>query len=189
MSVPEKTTKIALSGSLCSGKTTLLERHADSADYGFTVVEEQARRYFEQHEPPDRLDFEVQETLVGLIQEAEHAAHENGGIILCDRAVVDSLAYLYAAGRKVEAETIMDERICMWLPTYDRLLLCDIDGIPMVGDSIRTEDAAFRERLHDAFIEAFEDFGIPYEKLSGTSEQRAARLTEVVLECHADETA
>lgn len=56
-------------------------------------------------------------------------------------------------------------------------------GVPFVADEVRKEDEEKqRQHVHDTFIELFEESGIPFELLSGSLEERIARVDEILAE-------
>lgn len=178
-------TKIAFVGTSSVGKTTLMEtyrkRHARNPNVAF--VEEAARIYFIRHPSmpiAERFAVVSQGQVQDLALQQERAAHASGArLILCDRSVLDAVAYVRSTGDKEGADRLL-RKVEDWIPTYTGLFLLDPVGIEFVNDDVRQEDPETRQRFHDAFVDLFESEGIRYQLLSGTLSQRAERVDHVV---------
>jgi len=171
--------KIAFVGTSCTGKTTLTEVYKErfQNNRNGAIVEEAARIYFTKNPHiTDRFSMEAQSGIQEMIMEMERIAHEQDvQVILCDRSVLDSVAYLKAAGDH-EGATELLERMKEWIPSYHKIFLLDPADVPYQQDEIRTETAEARQGFHDAFLSFFMEAGVEYELLSGTLEQRTARV-------------
>lgn len=176
----EQPRKLAFVGTSCVGKTTLLDEYKRRSPL-VTIVEEASRKFFIQN--PDikkRFSFEVQGKVQQVALENEERAHGSGAtIILCDRSVIDAIVYVKAKGDQVGARELF-KRIEFWLPTYHKFLLLNPADIPYQKDNVRQEDEAERQEFHEAFINFFNETGIPYELLSGTMEQRIVKVDEII---------
>jgi predicted ATPase len=167
-------TKIALMGTCCSGKTTLLEhlKKGVGSLQGVTFVREAARDYFEQYPTVPRRTLRTQ----GAIQEIAHynemqAQVSGAKIIICDRSVLDAAVYMRHYGDELGAR-ILYNRMVNWIPTYQRLFLLDPEGIPFVQDSVRNETQEERTKIHESYLSFFEDFEVPHSLLSGLPGER-----------------
>ena len=74
------------------------------------------------------------------------------------------------------------DRVKFWLPTYNKFLLLNPTDVPYQTDEVRQESEQVRQGFHNAYLEFFEESGIPYELLSGTLEQRVERVDEILSE-------
>lgn len=170
--------KIAFVGTVCAGKTTLLEacRSAFERRADVAYVEEVARRFFETNQDTPHLAFETQALLQRLIiAEEQKAAVATPKIILCDRSVLDAIPYTEVGGNPEGAQALR-RGVRAWLPTYERFFLLDPTDIPYAADRVRTESSEDRLALHQAFVRTLDDLRVPYELLSGSVDDRLARV-------------
>lgn len=163
--------KVALMGGPCTKKTTTITAVGEQPHV--RTVPEQAREHFDSVPFADRHTLEAQKELAGRIIAIERETAANGGILLCDRSVLDGVAYLR------HAEELF-EHVSFWLPTYDRFVLSDPAGIPFKNDDVRVETPEFRDQLHQEFLAMFEELEIEYELLQGTPAERVARVTAML---------
>ena len=177
-----KPIKIAVSGAMCSGKTTLLDlAQQHYRDHPVVFVPEQARIFFEATPiEGDRSRPEVQDMLLPWIYRAEEAAERSGNqVVVCDRPIFDTYIHLLEAGYQAEAADLL-QRIRPWMATYHHILVSDIAGIPHTTDAVRWQDASVRQRMHDLVLEEYARQGISFELLSGSKQQRFDRLRQLV---------
>ena len=98
---------------------------------------------------------------------------------MCDRSVIDAVVYVRSQGDIKGAEELL-KRVEFWLPTYHKFLLLNPSDVPYETDDIRQETPEARQKFHDAFLNFFEETGIPYELLSGTKDERIRRVTKIL---------
>lgn len=177
------TKKIAFVGTSCTGKTTLVEEYKKRfrGNHKGVVVDEAARSFFSQNPHiRDRFSTAVQGQIQNLALNNEKAAQLSGSpIIICDRSVLDAVAYARAY-RDTKGAKILFEGIRHWIPTYNWIFLLNPADIPYQQDAIRTESEKERQEFHVAFMELFRETGVAYELLSGTVEQRIAQVDTVL---------
>lgn len=176
--------KIAFVGAGGTVKTTLIdglrEKYRGENDVAF--VEEAARKYFEKNPVPEdeRRNIEVQGAIQKWAEANEQKAVESGAkLVFCDRSVIDTVCYLIAGGQNEDAENLY-QNVVDWVPSYNKIYILDPVGVPMENDAVRTENEEMRTKLHQAFIEFFEQKDIAYELLSGSVQERLAAVTEYV---------
>ena len=173
--------KIAFVGTLCSGKTTLLDlyRKKHEGDKKVAVVRESARTFFEENPGIDRSSIETQSKIQDLVIKSEREAHESGAeIIFCDRSVLDAAVYQRAFSDKSGSEKLL-QRVEFWIPTYHKILLLNPSDCIYSTDAIRNEDEKTRDHIHNNFIELFEEKHLPYEILRGNIDMRVKRIDEI----------
>ncbi|MBI4029466.1 MAG: ATP-binding protein [Candidatus Blackburnbacteria bacterium] len=181
--LPERCRKIALVGTSCVGKTTILEalqkKYADCPDIGF--VPEAARNFFERNPGIDRFTKETQAKIQTFAIEQEHKINGIPNVIVCDRSPLDAAAYTRAAG-DFEGAGELVASVLYWMPTYEVLLLLNPADVPYQNDHVRSEDANFRQQVHDAFVHILEENKIPYMLLCGTFEERLKQIDVLIRE-------
>lgn len=187
MGMVEKETpvKLAFVGTSCIGKTTLLEEYGRRLN-GRTdavIVPEAARVFFTDNPSiTEKFAKEAQRQVQSLALQQEQEVHNAGArLILCDRSVIDAVVYVRAHGDTEGAAKLLD-RVSFWIPTYNKFLLLNPADVLYKTDDVRQEDEYVRQSFHEAYLEFFQESGIPYELLSGTLEERIARVDELVNE-------
>ncbi|KKQ67109.1 MAG: hypothetical protein US86_C0001G0036 [Candidatus Daviesbacteria bacterium GW2011_GWA2_38_24] len=185
MAERENPMKVTFVGTSCIGKTTLLDEYRTkfNGNPRVNIVDEAARIYFTQNPgTSNRFGKEAQGSVQALALQQEQAAHESKAeVILCDRSVIDAVVYVKASGDQEGALELLD-RVKFWLPTYNKFLLLNPTDVPYQTDEVRQESEQVRQGFHNAYLEFFEESGIPYELLSGTLEQRVERVDEILSE-------
>lgn len=171
--------RIVITGSECTGKTTLAARIA--AHYGVWHVPEFVRRFAEQKGAPvEAIDHwpiahgQVAEQDAAIAQ-SEVAAH---GLLVLDTDLLSHVTYChhYTGGCDAGIEQMARARVA------DHYLLLDID-VPWIADGIRDRGDR-REEIHALFTETLTRYGAPYTLVSGSWEERlpaAIRTIDAVL--------
>lgn len=177
----ERSFKVALIGTSCVGKTSVIEDLKSYYRENPTVIfiPEAARAFFEDTPTSDRFSAETQKQIQQRAINNEKAGHANGTILVCDRSAFDAAAYTLANG-DMPGATELVEHIKDWIPTYTILVLLDPKDVPYYKDDIRTEDESYRQTIHNAFVQLLEMHKIPHIVLSGTLEQRVNKVNEII---------
>jgi predicted ATPase len=127
-----------ISGTVCSGKTTLIDQLADK---GFHTVAEAGRQYFEREIANGRTIDEIRENpaavtrgLIDVMLRVELGLRTND-ILFLDRAFPDALAFCRAYGldpNEFLAECFRFRYVSVFL----------LERLPVQQDGVRTEDDA-----------------------------------------------
>lgn len=177
--------KFALEGTSCVGKTTLLhklENHLQTsyADKVTAIVPEAARYYFENRKVKEPFIYFHQSRIQNLAKEFEQRIEKiTPDIIVCDRSVVDAIAYIKVQGTQHETEKLI-KKAQGWLSTYTHFFLLDPVGIDYKTDLIRKEDAKTRDTFHIAFLEILQKLALPYTLVSGTEHERFNKIEKLI---------
>jgi GTPase SAR1 family protein len=154
--------KIAFIGTHGVGKTTLcydLAGRLKRQDRIVDLVQEVARAC----PLPINRDTTLQAQAWILHTQIAHeiAAAAQGGIVICDRSVLDNYAYLvHQAGRRAEYDLLVGE----WVRTYDRLFKVPIIDAPTF-DGRRDTSQTFQQAI-DSTIDALAgEFHVPCHRL------------------------
>lgn len=92
---------------------------------------------------------------------AEIATAANGGIVICDRSVLDNYAYfVHQAGRDPAYDTL----VRAWVASYDRLFKVPILEAPSF-DGKRDTSREFQHAIDRVIDELAEEFGVPCHAL------------------------
>jgi nicotinamide riboside kinase len=168
--------KIAISGSHSTGKTALYDALAQLlSDRAKTYsVNEVARELIAKSGDPGFLhgkeDHPSKFLLMLAMQMQREAMHPDAAhCIICDRGLIDTLAYAYLLfpdylisleGRE------MQELVRSWSATYDLVVKTAI-AAPMERDGVRVNDEIFRARVDQNLTSVLARFGIPTIVLDG----------------------
>jgi predicted ATPase len=127
-----------ITGTVCSGKTTLIDQLSDK---GFQTVPEPGRQYFEREMAKGRTIDEIRanpselvRTLIDITLEIEHGLRANDGLFL-DRAFPDALAFSRVNGLNPN-EFLAD----CFHHRYASVFL--LDRFPVEQDGVRAEEDA-----------------------------------------------
>jgi nicotinamide riboside kinase len=177
--------KIAFVGACCSGKSTLIDHFSQQykGNKQIAYVPEGAREFLSNQNPQELMQmdpFDIQKGIRRLTLQNEKTVHETQArVILCDSSVVDQVVYTRVFVGKKESEELYNE-IGDWVGTYNRFYMLNPHEVAYQTDEVRTQTSEERQRIHDTFLEVFEEKGIGYETLSGTVEERFATVDKLV---------
>lgn len=173
---------IALSGSQCTGKTTLLNalREDEKIKNEFVFVDEIVRTL-------QKRGFKINEAGTDETQVAVMDAHisntELAGNVLVDRCVLDCMAYTIWMWRhhKITRETYHEcyKKFMDTITKYDIIfyLKPEFDIIP---DGTRSTDNAFRNEVVEIFEQLIREFSLTVIKLTGTVEERLCAMKKIL---------
>lgn len=176
--------KIAISGTSCSGKTTLFNelKRIYSNDKDIAFVDEVARSFFEKNttmSEEERFSTKTQEKIRDLVMRAEEeAANRHPRLIVCDNSVVAAAAFAGASNAFVHAEKLIEQQR-QWLATYDLFVVLNPLDIVFQNDDVRKEPAEFRDKMFELFVVLCDEYKLPYELVGGTVQERLA-ITEAL---------
>ena len=168
---PTDLVHVVITGSECTGKSTLARRLAEH--YSVECVPEFVREFaktvggriqFSDHGPIARGQMDLED---------EYAARASG-LLLHDTDLVSTVVYCrHYFGRCPEWITAagIDRRA-------DLYLVCDID-VPWTPDELRDRGDR-REEMHKAFVDAVAESGARWEVVRGDETTRFARARELV---------
>ena len=166
--------RVVLTGSECTGKTTLAAALADH--YGAELVPEFVREFAEQrggtiefsdHGPIARGQMALEDAHIAL-------ARETGRLVVQDTDLLSTAVYCaHYFGR---APAWISEAATARRP--DLYLVCDID-VPWIADGVRDRGDR-REELQAMFLQAVRVSGSPYIELSGDRAARFAAATAAI---------
>lgn len=174
--------KIALVGTSCVGKTSIIEslREKYTNDSRVEFVEEGARAFFAANPHiEDRGSWEAQSGIRNWVLSNEQTAHaKDPYVIICDRSVIDSAVYMQAHGNQAGSQKLL-KLINDWIETYDLIILLDPTEVPYQTDDIRIEGPEFRSYVHEIFIKFFKNNNINYQIVSGSLEDRIEQIEKL----------
>ena len=163
--------RILISGPESSGKTELVNHLAERFDGA--IVEEYARDYVEGLERPY------------TIEDVEHIARQQ---LLSYERDFAGKEWIFFDTWLIITRVWFDvvyKRVPEWLDeaikgaSFDLILLCAPD-LPWIPDGVRENGGRERDRLFDQYKMELERFGMEWEEVTGTGEQRFAKAEEII---------
>lgn len=130
--------RYVLTGSCCSGKTTLINK---LQSLGFQVLPETARQILEKrkHITPDKKENQIRQELIYQAQLYQENSHSSG-LTFLDRSLIDVLAYSkLLTGKKYQPSENLENR-------YSKVFL--LDYFPFQKDSVRIETPEMQKQIH-----------------------------------------
>jgi NadR type nicotinamide-nucleotide adenylyltransferase len=167
----ERLTRVVVTGSESTGKTSLAEQLA--RHYDVPWIAEFARDYAEKKGSPLTI-ADVDPIGRGQVAREDAQLRVAQNLIILDTDLVSTLVYSQQYYRAVPG----------WLPgvakqrVSELYLLCDID-LPWVADRVRDAQHQ-RQQMHDAFIDQLKRFGATYRLIGGSAAQRLARAIDSI---------
>jgi NadR type nicotinamide-nucleotide adenylyltransferase len=164
--------KIVITGSECTGKTTLAGQLA--AEYETIASVEFARRYLDVKAAP--LDvFDVEPIAHGQMAEEDAAALAASRLLVLDTDLVSTVVYArhYYGG-------------CPdWIVRAARARLADaylllMPDVPWVPDGTQRDRPHARAEIHVAFLETLRSFGARVHEIAGTWDRRRQAARNIV---------
>ena len=168
-----------ITGSVCSGKTTLIDQLADR---GFQTVPEPGRGYFEREMAKGRTIDEIREdpaaltrSLIQLMLSGEHRLKAKD-VLFLDRAFPDALAFCRAYGLNPN-EILAD----CFHHHYASVFL--LDRFPVEQDGVRAEDDDTADLIDEWLARDYSALGYGVVRVPVMSrEERLAFVLESLLE-------
>lgn len=168
--------KILITGTLRSGKTTLLSTLQKNTD--IVVVPEAAQDIIDRHGYEITQNPAFQEMVFAEQLQREAAAEAlNQNIILCDRGTLDNIAFCRVIGVKIQPQWME-----LLFNRYDAALILnqnDINFDPSeYSGSVNFDMADYRNRVDSAIRQVVHEVGLPVVEISGTHETRVKTVRE-----------
>ena len=166
--------KVVVTGSECTGKTTLVQALAARFETAFST--EGARNYLDEVQRP--LSFADVEPIAHRQVSLEGETLEQAGnLVILDTDLVSTMIYSrhYYGGCKTWITEMAVSRMA------NLYLVCDID-VPWTEDGLQRNqgEPGQRLQLHQTFISELDRIHAPYEILSGSADTRLERATTII---------
>ena len=166
--------KVVVTGSECTGKTTLVQALAARFETAFST--EGARNYLDEVQRP--LSFADVEPIAHRQVSLEGEALEQAGnLAILDTDLVSTMIYSrhYYGGCKTWITEMAVSRMA------NLYLVCDIDA-PWTDDGLQRNqgEPGQRLQLHQTFISELDRIHAPYKILSGSADTRLERATTII---------
>jgi len=159
-SARNRLTRIVVTGSESTGKTTLAQSIAEY--YGVPWIPEFARDYAENKDEPLSAD-DVEPIAAGQIGREGIAFERASRVVILDTDIVSTVVYAehYYGSVPSWIEQAARERVA------DLYLLCDTD-LPWVADPVR-DAQHHRRQVHDLFVQRLAQLAATVRVVSGTT--------------------
>lgn len=171
-----KENRFAISGTHCSGKTTLIEHfERDQLFLGISVIKGPTRKAQQQGLPINNDQTENYDItqFFCLIHDLNCLRRNN---FISDRCILDTYVYtkyLYCRGLVSKpCYEIVEEQYERNLKFYSIIFLTDTELIPLTEDGVRNKDEAFREEINYLFGVEYSKYPYIIRKIKGTVGER-----------------
>lgn len=179
--------KVLISGSFSTGKSGFASALArELTDKGVTsmLIPEVARTCPYPLNKAQTIETSMWLTSQQIKVEIE-AEHTKPEIVICDRGLPDILSHALTVYNKARDARLFDVMISImksWSSTYDLVLWSKIDPeIPILGDSLRLTDDAYRRRLQRMAQIAFALLDLQIVELPNSVMERLNAMRGLVL--------
>lgn len=163
---------VVLTGSECTGKTTLSELLAEH--YRTVWVPEFGRTYVDQKNAPLVVD-DIEAIARGQIESEERLAREANRLVVQDTDLVSTVVY----GRHYFGEIPQWIIDAMHARKRDLYLLADID-VPWEADGMQRDRGDRREEMQELFRAALRELGVEWVDLRGSVAERMKTATAAI---------
>lgn len=164
--------RVVVTGSECTGKTTLAEALADSRQV--ICVPEYVRQFVRNKgAAPDRADVEaIARGQITLEDEALRAGHD---LVIQDTDLLSTV--VYSDHYYGDCPAWIREKLARRTP--DLYLLAGID-VPWVADGHQRDRGHMREEMQDLFRHALKELRVPFREVSGPLASRLRDSLETI---------
>lgn len=177
--------KFALIGTSSVGKTTLISKLEKKlskkiGEGKVSISQEAARYYFSRKRVKKPFSYLNQKNVQSIARRFENKLQMRGyKIIICDRSVIDAVAYVHAMGDEKGAAKL-HARMKEWVLTYDHFFLLDPEGVTYQTDKVRREDEETRNNFHLSFVRILKENNLPHSLISGDKKQRVNKMFKII---------
>lgn len=158
--------KCGLTGTSCSGKTTLSKQLAKY--FNFQLIPEIARRY-KKEELHDIKNERIEYNLILQQIDLEIFAKNN---IITDRTIIDPYIYLERKGYKPRLHLL--NLVRNWSQNYDIIILCR--KLPFIDDHFREDNLDIENEI----ISFMKNNLIEFEIVEGNESERFEKAKEII---------
>lgn len=153
--------KIGLTGTSCSGKTTLAKQLSEY--FNFDIVKEIARNY-------EQKDLEYEHTQYNILFDQIRAEMFSNRNVITDRTAIDNYIYI---SKSHKPKMYLLNLIRTWSQTYDVIFLCKKLSFIEDGFRINTD-------IEDDIISFMKNNLIEYEILDGNEKERFKNAKNII---------
>ncbi|MBU0859180.1 MAG: ATP-binding protein [Alphaproteobacteria bacterium] len=181
--------RIVITGTHGVGKSTLVAAlcaHYRQRGVVTEVAREFGRRYIEYSGDPLRLtpaSTNPSRQVISLFHDVqeEFRAAAAGDLVICDRGVVDSLAYSEAVGITYDAVDLKFARglVHEHARGYDLVIYLPVE-FALADDGVRMADVAFQKFMDEQIYKGWRDAGVSPVMVRGTEAQRLAQAVRLI---------
>jgi len=176
----------AITGSHCTGKSTLVNAIKSKLDISVFTIQEIARGVINRGFPLGKeATLDAYANLIADQLEIENLGFSsNREVLISDRTLLDTLSYAevnQTLGRGVPAYVInLLKQICLLEAQRFELYVYLPIEFPNVSDGIRDEDEKYRELVSLCILNNLKLLQIPYVSLSGSKEERLHKMLRLI---------
>jgi nicotinamide riboside kinase len=177
--------KIAISGSQCVGKTTLLNAIENNLTSfkGYNLLREIVRTLMNQGV---KINKGADHNSQMRILEAHYKNILTYPKFITDRCAVDAFVYAtwdYIQGHYTYQEHKQHEEVFLsCIQSYDLFFYLPVE-FPLQKDGVRSEDIEYRKQIDKLFLVIYDRYGIQFTALTGDVPERIQNFSDVVKLC------
>jgi len=180
----KKDLRVSLSGTHCTGKTTLLEEIRKDEffrNHNYVILDGPTRQLKDQGFPinnDDKQKYDNTQLMCSYIDATNLTTWK--GKVISDRCLLDTYIYTkYLYENRLVSRPTFLAISSFWecaAEKYDLIILPSPKDVELVGDKYRNEDKKFRDRIWKLFQEELELSRVKYHIIEGTTKQRMDKL-------------
>jgi len=162
--------RILITGPESTGKSELandLGKH-----YGGMVVPEYARKFIQELGRPYQFN-DVEHIALKQLEEYDRSFHPDW--IFFDTWLIITKVWFKVVYNRVPSW--LEKKI--GIASFELVLLCDTD-LPWIADPVRENGGALREELLDSYKNELNHFGLNWELVSGSGEERLLKARQLI---------
>ena len=170
--------KIAITGAMCTGKTTLVAEL--SKIYGLPIIPEVARLALAAGFKLDQGDDVRPQMWIALKQLLlEKSVGDNW---VADRCLIDVLAYsTVLLGEQNETTKIIRDVATEYVPSYDYIIYLPCAQFSIEDDGVRLVDEDEQRRLDSAILAAAQQLNLTMHTVVGTVQERVEKIQSIIV--------
>jgi nicotinamide riboside kinase len=169
--------KILITGTFCSGKTTLA-KHLTNQVPGSIFIEEPIRRLSEVFSIEQLSNVASRHYLLVRQIFEEKLAEKSGKIVICDAGIESNLAHSKLMGFDTSDQLSVIQQLKH--NPYDTVFFCEYNDVPIYSDGFRFESNVLREELSVMVIKTLTALNYSFVRLYGNEEVRYQRVLSFI---------
>ena len=170
--------RVSISGSHSTGKSTLAEMCYNTLHRMYpgnvAIIREVAREVAKEGYPIVK-SVTHDSYYRGIFKQLNYERMTCGKFIICDRSMIDYLAYLKVNCNSNLFIQMVEEIVWLESKYFDRYIFLPIE-FNVIDDSVRDTDEVNRKAIEDEIIALFKYFNIKAIKVSGNFQERLNTL-------------
>lgn len=171
-----KKCRVGLTGTVCVGKTSLIETLAILPEFKDYKIATERSKYLRDLGIPLNTDSTLKGQMIFGAERASELINDN---LLTDRTVIDVIAFtMESKSIPFNQKLLFRDLYKELISEYDYIFYISPEGIPIEDNGVRTVDPIYRNKIDQSILSIIKPF--KYYTLSGSTEERISQIREVV---------